>query len=112
MSARLKRNFHILQLLQKANPKYRKAILKEAPSDLILCICEAIDNVLQGTVKLTPIQRKKLGRYKSMLRSLSVKRSGVKKKRELLVQKGGFLPAILAPIISVAGALLGEVLRK
>ena len=36
----------------------------------------------------------------------------IKKKRQLLLQEGGFLPALLAPIISLAGGLIGELVAK
>ena len=112
MSARLKRNLDLLRVLRKSTPPQRKAILKNYGKDLILCICEIIDNLLQGTVRLSPAQKKTLSKHKSILRQLANKKRAVTEKKKILVQKGGFLPAVLAPVLSVAATLLGEVLRK
>lgn len=110
MSARLKRNLDFLRVLQKANPKQRKGILENGNKDLILCLCEVIDNILRGNVNLNSKQKKDLGKYKKVLRQLIDKKLGVAKKRKLFVQKGGFLPAVLAPAITIAATLLGELL--
>ena len=112
MSARLKRNWHLLHVLDKAKPQQRKAILKTANNDLVIAICEIVDNVLRGTVKLTPAQRKKLRRYKSALRILADKKICCKDKKGLVIQNGGFLPLVLAPALSVAAGILGEVIGK
>ncbi|KAI8511957.1 hypothetical protein Bbelb_110570 [Branchiostoma belcheri] len=59
MSKRLHRHADCLRVLNKANPKLRKAILSSAPNDL-----------LKGNIRLTPTQKKGLARYKSTLRQL------------------------------------------
>ncbi len=110
MSARLKRNLNFLHVLKKANPKQRKAIIESGTNDLILCLCEVIDNILVGTVKLGPKQKKGLGRYKKVLRELVDKKVSLVTKRRLFVQKGGFLPALLAPALGLAATLLTELL--
>ena len=51
------------------------------------------------------LQLRKLRREKHNLRRLALKKTPLKKKRKIL-QKGGFLGAILAPALSVLGGLL------
>ena len=110
MSARLKRNLDFLRVLKKANNKQRKAILETGNKDLILCLCEIIDNTLAGTVKLTSKQKKDLSKYKRILRKLIDKKVSLKTKRKLFIQKGGFLPAIIAPALGLAATLLSTLL--
>lgn len=110
MSVRLKRNLDFLRVLKKANPKQRKAIINDGNKDLILCLCEVIDNILHGTIKLSPKQKKELSKYKKVLRQLVDKKVAIKRKRRLFVQKGGFLPAILGPALGLAATLLGGLL--
>ena len=108
MSARIKRNFDALRVLKKASPKLRKAILLNSKSELILALCEIISNVLAGTVKLSATQKKKLSGHKSKLRRLANKRVPIKEKREILLQKGGFLAALLPPALSLLATIVGN----
>ena len=111
-TARLKRNFDLLKVLQKAPAKQRKAILVNSTGDLILCIAEIIQNILQGNVKINKAQKNKLQKYKSVLRNIASKKTKVAAKKKLLVQKGGFLSALLGPAIGIIGSLLGNVLQR
>ena len=110
MSARLKRNLDFLHVLKRANKKQRTAILDSANKDLILCLCEVIDNVLAGTVKLSIKQKKDLSKYKSILRQLVDKKVSINKKKKLFIQKGGFLPAILGPALGLAATIIGQLI--
>ena len=97
MSARLKRQAHVLCALHKGHPSVSRAILKGADKDLIQCISECCYNVLQGNVRLTPSQRAQLSKYKQKLRQVAGKKTALKAKAKV-IQSGGFLPALLAPI--------------
>lgn len=109
MSARLKRNLDFLRILSKAKPQQRKLILQSATKDLIYCICEIIDNILHGTVKLSKQRQKKLQQYRNLLRYIADKKVSVSKKKKALIQKGGgFLPALIIPILALAGSLLAH----
>ena len=70
------------------------------------CICECVKNVLVGNVKLTPEHKRKLKRHKHSLRKLTSKKTSQKEKKRL-VQSGGFLGALLGPIVKVLGGLFG-----
>ena len=108
MSLRLKRNIHFLKVLQKSKPNQIKAIVANSNKDLLLCICEVIDNILRGTVRLKPKQRTQLLKYKKVLRQLTNKKVKLPAKRKIILnQAGGFLPAILVPALSIAASLLG-----
>ena len=113
MSKRLERNYKTLKLLHKCKTKgERTKILKLADKDLIACLCECAHNLLKGNVKLTKKRKDDLKRHKNCLRELVDKRKGLETKRNILIQKGGLLPALLAPIISLAGGLVGELVGR
>ena len=108
MSEKIKRNFDALRVLHKASPKLRKAILQNSQTELILALCEIIANVLSGTVKLSPRQKKRLHAHKSSLRHLADKRVPIKAKRQILTQKGGFLAALLPPALTLLATIIGN----
>ena len=110
MSKRLRDNWNNLKVLKSANPSLRKAILKSADADLVRCLCDCAHNILKGTVKLSPAQKKALCRHSCHLRQLTGKKS-LKAKRNILVQKGGFIPALLGPIIGLAASVLPHLIK-
>ena len=97
MSTRLKNHALILSLLAKAKPKMCKAIIGAADRELITCLCECAQNILNGNVPLCKSHLKRLQRYRKDVRHLVKKRTAKHRKKKIL-QKGGFLPALLAPI--------------
>lgn len=109
MSRRLSENADLLRVLAKSNPKLRSAILKCCNNELIKAICEVTLNVLKGVVPINKQQKRKLKRYKRVLRALVDKKVPVKKKREHLNQTGGnFLPFLIPPVLSVLAILLSK----
>ncbi len=104
----VEKNIELLKILKKAKPKQRKLLLKAAENDLIYCLCKCIDNILRGNVKITAAKKKELAKHATVLRNIVDRRTKVHKKRALLVQKGGFLPALLAPVIGIASSLIAD----
>ncbi len=111
MASRLKKHLGVLKLLKKSKPSFRRSLLATADSDLVRCICECCHNVLRGNVKLSGKQKRLLCRHKKSLRSLSSRRIGLKRKRQLLRQRGGLLPALLAPILGIVASIIGGAVR-
>lgn len=106
MSARVKRNLSMLRWLSKANPKARKVVLRSADRDLVDCLCECALNILNGNVPLTQAQKRRLSKYKLVLRRMaSGKRSSLKAKRRL-IQTGGFIAGILPVVLKALTPLL------
>lgn len=104
MSARIKRNAPLLKLLTKAKPGVVRGVIKDADKELIDSISECCLNVLSGRVRLTASQKAKLKKHKKIVRELA-KRGVSARKRKALAQKGGFLGALLKPIVSALGGL-------
>ena len=111
-TTRLKKNLGLLNQLYKAKPKLRKAVLECADKDTIHCLCECCYNILNGNIPLSPQHKKALSRYRKDIRFLGSKSGAVKKKQQLLAQKGGLVSAVLAPLLAVAASLLAEWMAK
>ena len=76
--------------------------MKRCNRHFIDCVSECAINILKGNVPLTNAQMSKLRPRKQDLRALSVKKT----KKRKIIQKGGFLSALLAPALSVLAGLL------
>ena len=97
MSTCLKKNAHLLHVLAHTTPHMCKAIIRAADRELITCLCECAQNILNGNVPLTKSHLKHLQWYRSDVHTLAKKRTPKHHKKKIL-QKGGFLSALLAPI--------------
>lgn len=101
-----------LNVLVTATPEMTKAIIKAADNGLINCLCECSYNVLKGNVPLTPSQMNKLSQHKTDLRKLAEKKTSIPSKKRIL-QKGGFLSALLGPLLGLIGpGLIGPAVKN
>ena len=96
----------LLRALHSASPSTTKAIIQTGDRGLINTLCDCCHNVLKGNVPLSKVQKTRLRRHKRVLRQLTNKKSLRVKKG--LLQTGGFLSALLGPVIGIIGSLLGE----
>ena len=84
-------------------------------ANVVSAITDLVHNVLQGKVHLTQQRINKLAKYKQHLRRL-VKPRGVslQQRKDLIIQKGGFLPflAPLIPLIIKAATIAGPLIAK
>lgn len=102
----------MLQLLSKCTPKQRRALIDAADDDLVKTICECAINVFNSNIPLPQRQLNKFKRYKKVLRQLCTKCVSLKTKKNLLKQRGGFLPFLIPPILSLIGGLAGRAIGK
>lgn len=108
MSRNIQRHREALLFLNKASPRVAKAILNSSANNgLINAISECACNVLKGHVPLSPKQKRRLARYKKDLRSFVSKKTKQSSRRRI-VQKGGFLGALLGPLASILGGVIGS----
>ena len=109
MSQRLVAHAPYLQVLTKGNAKQREGILRGADKELVYCLCECALNVLQGNVHLQPGEKSGLKKYRHRMRTLTDKKIGVGKKKQLLLkQKGGWVSALILPILGILNRLLSK----
>ena len=105
MSQRLRRYAPLLRTLHRASPTRKKELLKNnSDREFMNCLCECAKNVIYGRVPLNARQRVELAKRKRILRLLALKKTPLKTKKTI-VQKGGFIGALLGPIVSVLGSL-------
>jgi len=113
MSARLKRNISFLSKLKQASDRKRKRLITAAKPDHLKCIAECAHNILCANVRLNKRQHKKLKRHAKFIRLIAKKHISLPEKKRLLVQRGGgFLPALITPILGIVSSLLGELIGK
>ena len=112
MAGRVKCYMPVLKELQKSRKNKRKAIIEGCDNELIYCLCECVMNVLNGNIPTTKQQKQKLQRYAKTLKKVESRKVSLKKKKELFIQEGGFLPLLLAPIIGVVGGLIGDLVSS
>ena len=105
---KIKKHIDSLRALCHFKPKQIKAVLENSDKELVGCICECMYNVANGSFPVPPRTLTKLKRHKSKIRKAINKSTSFKKRKRILAQSGGFLPLLLAPIVSLVGGLVGE----
>lgn len=114
------RNFKFLyKLTTTRSPKKRWQMVQEADRDELMSIIDVCANVLSKDFKLTPGQDRKIQKYGPLMKKLSRVRTqksalrtiqqgeGIvedpnarnKRRRIRVVQRGGFLPSLLLPVL-------------
>ncbi len=85
-----------------------KQVLQHAPDSVVKSISDVALNAIKGPVDLTPAQRKLFARYRTPIGKLAQRGLGIKQKRKLLLQKGGFawIPALIGGIAGILGGKL------
>ncbi len=97
----------VLQVLQSAKPKLRKAILENSDRALVYAICEICDNLLRGNIPISDSHKVKLRRHRDKIRQLAQRGEGWQAKRDTLLEQtgGSFLPLLLTAVASVLPSL-------
>ena len=112
-ASRVSSNEAYLRLLHDTNSKQRKQLIKIGNSDQINSVCECAFNILRKNITLNPTQLSKLRRYRKFVYRVADKKIPISQKRKALEQSGGFLPALLAPILGVAlGGIVEKIIGK
>ena len=110
-SKSVQKHLPTIALLSQCSPCVIKRFLKQPDPHLLKAISECSKNILAGNINLTEEEFNKLKKYRSHLRHLTNKKTSLKKKREL-IQKGGFLQALIAPLIGLLGSVISGVIAK
>jgi hypothetical protein len=109
MSHRIRAHATTLRKLNRLSESQKRDWLRRNTNkDFVLCICECAQNLLHGKVPLNKRQKLALSRRKKSLREL-VKRKVSLTRKNKIIQNGGFLGALLGPVVSIlSGLLRGE----
>ena len=105
MVGRLARHARDLQALADATPATRRRIISQAPTDLLMALVDCARRLLKGEVSLTSTQLGAVRRHKNNFRKVAAPRTPLRELRKVY-QIGGFLPALLGPILKVGLPLL------
>ena len=108
MPSYLEKHCKDLEYFCRAKPSLRKAIIEKADNSFIYCLCECIQNILQGQLPLTPKQKKRLSQHKNNCRRLLTSPLKTKKR---IIQQGGFLPAIAPILLPLATQVLSSLFK-
>ena len=96
---------HVKQLLKKikfSSKIERKALLKALSNKEIKLLCEVCLNLVHGHLKVkNPTTFNKLKKHRKLLSDLADKRKPIKRKRQLINQKGGFIGALAAATLPI-----------
>ena len=110
MNIRMKKHVPLLEYLSKLTSKQQISLIKGAPVELIYVLSEICLNLLKQNLPLSPHLINKLRPYEKSIVRLSQKSYSVKKRKQILTQKGGMLatllsivPAIISSIIAATG---------
>ena len=102
----------LLNQISKLGNKEKSQYAKCCNKEFLDCITKCAKNILRSNMLLSAKQKNALCRNKQNLRRLSIKKTTLKKKRQI-IQKGGFLGAILAPIVAtLQGSLVSSLFCK
>lgn len=89
--------------LSKLDTKQRKKVLTSCPNELIKSLSEVCENCINGNLPLSNKLKNELQPHKEYIRLIAKKKLPLVKKRQIAIQKGGFVPILLKfalPIIA------------
>ena len=102
-----------LTLLSKTGSKKKRNVLLDlADKEQIGSICEIILNLLTGNLPVGEKEKRKLNKHKSTLRELSKKKLSLKKRKQILKQKGGFLSVLLPLAVSALTSVIPQIISS
>lgn len=109
----LKRKDYLALLVKsKNNRKRRDKLVDLADNSEVKAISEIVANALAGNLPLHSDCLAKMRRHKKKLRLISQKNYPVKRKKALIKQTGGILPALIPLGISAIAALFKTFTKK
>ena len=95
------------QLVNEKNPIERKKLLNKVKDCVIDAISEIAKNCLAGNIPLSEEDFNNLKKYQNILRLIS-KNTPVEKRRNLIVQKGGFIDYLIPAALCLITVLISE----
>ena len=111
MSRRVQELLPTLKQLGRMTAKDKKKFFKSCNKDFIHGICECVKNLLKGRVPLKPNHLRCLARRRKTLRELALKSTSLARRKQIL-QKGGFIGALIQPLIAGLGSLIAGYLTS
>ena len=101
----MRRYLPVLKRIKRLGDKARREFVRRCDREFLDCVSECAKNIIKGNVPLNNRQMNRLRRDRKDVRALAVKKTSLKRKRQIL-QRGGFLTALIPPVLSVLASLL------
>ena len=96
------------QLVKETDSIKRSKLLKQVQDCVIDAISEIAKNCLSGNIPLSEEDFNKLSKYQNLLRIIS-KPSPVEIRRNLIIQKGGFIDSLVPAALLLITILLKQI---
>jgi len=96
------------QLVKETDSIKRSKLLKQVQDCVIDAISEIAKNCLSGNIPLSEEDFNKLSKYQNLLRIIS-KPSPVEIRRNLIIQKGGFIDSLVPAALLLITVLLKQI---
>ena len=109
LSKNLRDNLYMIRCLSEAKEDSRRGAMRCCSRQLCDSMSEIAANLLKGNIPLTDRQFLALKRHAKDIEALSKKKTQVWKRREIL-QKGGFLSALLGPVVRFLMPVVAKIL--
>ncbi len=104
---RIEKHSQVLEALTRIPPTALSTVVTKLEPDVIRALAEITTNILENNVQMTKTQKQKLKKFKTPLRNIKAcchKTVPINKVRKIVKnQRGGFLPAVIAPILPLIG---------
>jgi len=75
-------------MLKTAEPRLRKALTTNCNKELVNCVSECVLNVLNGNIKFSGFNTRKLQKHKAALRKVADKHVSLSVKKRPIIQRG------------------------
>ncbi len=109
-----KRVQHLIPQLKRINrmsDQDKKKFIATCDKTAINCICECVKNLLKGRIPVKSTQLKLLCRHKNKLRELALKKTSLRKRKQIL-QRGGFIGLLIKPLVLGLSTLVGTLIAN
>jgi hypothetical protein len=95
----------ILKVLARSKPHVLKNQIDQLSPAVLRAIKNISKNTISGNVTLTKAQKTKLRKHNQELKELAKSRTSLRRTKTIL-QEGGFLGALLTPLVGIISKLL------
>lgn len=113
-SESLKNSAELLKLISNTRSiTIREALIKNALKnpDFAEAVMEICLNLVQGNISLPVSSNSRINKHKKIIGELATKPRGKEKRKKLIIQSGGALPAIV-PFLPFIATLVSEVIQN
>ena len=110
---RILENYNFLRHISRtSSEKNRLKAVRGASRDEVLALVEVCSNILASNFRLTKKQREKIQPYANYARKLARARSELGARKIIQVGGGGFIPALLIPVLAEAARFIISEIQK